>query len=217
MKTKVMIVEDQGLFRNLLQTSLASLPNLEVVGAVGDGNAAIRMAREKRPHVILMDIELGSDPDGIDAGHEIRKHLPNAGIVLLSIHRNKAFIDRLQAEQAGGWSYLLKDSVSNLDTLNRALEGSASGLMVLDPLLVESLKPKLSTPLGALTPRQLDVLKLMAEGYSNAGIAEKLVIGEKSVENYINAIYQQLLSSRDEPRHLRVTATLYYLHNTQSI
>ena len=216
MKTKVMIVEDQGLFRNLLRTSLTSLPSMEVVGDVADGQSAIRMARDKKPHVVLMDIDLGDGLDGIEAGFEIRRYLPKVGIVLLSNHKNKAFIDRVQDEEAGGWSYLLKESIGDLEALTRALEGSASGLMVLDPQLVASLRPKSSTPLMNLTPRQLEVLELMAGGYSNAGIAKKMVLGEKSVENYINAIYQQLLTSREQPKHPRVTAVLLYLRNSQS-
>ena len=216
MKTKVMIVEDQGLFRNLLRTSLTSLPSMEVVGDVADGPSAIRLARDKKPHVVLMDIDLGDGLDGIEAGFEIRRYLPKVGIVLLSNHKNKAFIDRVQEGEAGGWSYLLKESIGDLEALTRALEGSASGLMVLDPLLVASLRPKSSTPLMNLTPRQLEVLELMAGGYSNAGIAKKMVLGEKSVENYINAIYQQLLTSREQPKHPRVTAVLLYLRNSQS-
>lgn len=95
MKTKVMIVEDQGLFRTLLRTSLTSLPRMEVVGDVADGPSAIRMARDKKPHVVLMDIDLGDGLDGIEAGFEIRRYLPKVGIVLLSNHKNKAFIDRV--------------------------------------------------------------------------------------------------------------------------
>jgi DNA-binding NarL/FixJ family response regulator len=135
---KVMIVEDEGLFRDMLKISLSPVPNLDVVGAVGDGNAAIESASRLDPDVILMDIELGSDPNGINAGRAIKSENPDTGIVILSSHRERQYISLIAVEESSGWSYLLKQSVSDAGALARAIEGAASGLVVMDPAVVNS-------------------------------------------------------------------------------
>jgi DNA-binding NarL/FixJ family response regulator len=108
---------------------------------------------------------------------------------------------------------LLRQSVTDVATLVRAIDGAAMGLVVLDPLVVESLGRR-ETRLSALTRRQLEVLSLMAKGYNNAAIARALVLEEKSVENHINAIFGQLNLSRDNAAHPRVKAVLLYLQET---
>lgn len=210
---KVMIVEDEGLFRDMLKISLSSVPNLDVVGAVGDGNAAIESASRLDPDVILMDIELGSDPNGINAGRAIKSENPDTGIVILSSHRERQYISLIAVEESSGWSYLLKQSVSDAGALARAIEGAASGLVVMDPAVVNSMKPRKGSITAGLTPRQQEVLTMMAQGYNNAAIAEKLVLGTKSVENYINAIYQELNLSHNGPLHPRVQAVLSYIRD----
>src|SRR3990172_9072254 len=119
----------------------------------------------------------------------------------------------LPAFRAAGWSYLLRQSISDISTLVRAIDGAAMGLVVLDPLVVESLGRR-ETRLSALTKRQLEVLSLMAKGHNNAAIARSLVLEEKSVENHINAIFGQLNLSRDNSAHPRVKAVLLYLQET---
>ncbi|MDP3064750.1 MAG: response regulator transcription factor [Chloroflexota bacterium] len=214
-KTRVLICEDQGLFRDMLRLTLSAQPRIDVVGAVGDGVSAVRLARELKPDVVLMDIELGSEPDGIAAGRQIRQTAPKTGIVILSMHKDKEYIFAIPMAQASGWSYLLKQSVSDVGALVRAIEGSASGLMVLDPAIVDGLKPVVGSRLSRLTQRQREVLELIAQGYNNSTIAEKLVLNEKSVENYINALYQELDIHRGEPVHPRVKAVLLYLEESQ--
>lgn len=215
MSTKVLICEDQGLFRDMLQVSLSHQPGVEVVGAVANGTDAISMTRELVPHVILMDIELGTEPNGIETGTLIKQENPSVGIVLLSIHKEREYLNAIPINESGGWSYLWKHSVSDLSTLTRAVEGTAAGLTVMDPSVVSALKPTPSTILDNLTARQLEVLQLMAQGYSNSGIAQNLVLEEKSVENYINVIYQQLQITHEDTIHSRVKAVLLYLANTQ--
>ena len=185
---KVMIVEDEGLFRDMLKISLSAFPQMEVVEAVANGDEALRAARELHPDVVLMDIELGCEPNGIETGHLIREESPKTGIVILSVHKDKEYISSLSLSEASGWSYLLKQSVGDTSALGRAIEGSASGFVVLDPEVVNGLRPRQGTFAARLTPRQQEVLSLMAQGYNNAAIAERLVLGHKSVENYINAI-----------------------------
>ena len=209
----VLIVEDEGLFRDMLKISLSSFTNLNVVGAVGSGNEAMQFAKESAPDVILMDIELGTEPNGIETGRLIRTENPKVGIVILSFHKDKEYISSLPPGEASGWSYLLKQSVGDTSALGRAIEGSASGFVVLDPEVVMGLKPKQGSAIAALTPRQQEVLSLMAQGY-NSAIAEKLVLGSKSVENYINAIYQELNASQTDEVHPRVFAVLSYIRDS---
>jgi DNA-binding NarL/FixJ family response regulator len=209
-----MIVEDEGLFRDMLKISLGSVPNLEVVEAVSDGNAAIDAADRLHPDVILMDIELGSDPNGIAAGRAIKQEHPEIGIVILSSHRERQYLSLISADESSGWSYLLKQSVSDAGALARAVQGAASGLVVMDPTVVNSMKPRKGSVTAGLTPRQQEVLTMMAQGYNNAAIADKLVLGTKSVENYINAIYQELNLSHNGPLHPRVQAVLTYIKDS---
>ena len=213
---KIMIVEDEGLFRDMLKISLSSFPSLEVVDAVSSGEAALRSFRELQPDVVLMDIELGSEPNGIDTGRAIREENPKVGIVILSVHKDKEYISSLSLEEAPGWSYILKQSVGDTAALGRAIEGSASGFVVSDPAVVNGLKPRQGSFSARLTPRQQEVLSLMAQGYNNAAIAEKLVLGHKSVENYINAIYQELNLSQSARVHPRVSAVLSYTQDSYS-
>lgn len=211
---KIMIVEDEGLFRDMLKISLGSVPNMEVVEAVSDGNRAIETADRLHPDVILMDIELGSEPNGIAAGRAIKQEHPEIGIVILSSHRERQYLNLVAAEESSGWSYLLKQSVSDAGALARAVEGAASGLIVMDPTVVNSMKPRKGSLTAGLTPRQQEVLSMMAQGYNNAAIADKLVLGTKSVENYINAIYQELSLSHNGPLHPRVQAVLNYIKDS---
>jgi len=214
---KVMIVEDEGLFRDMLKITLSSVPNLEIVEAVADGNAAIEAANRLSPDVILMDIELGSDPNGIAAGRIIKEQHPDIGIVILSSHRERQYVNLISTEEASGWSYLLKQSVGDAGSLARAIEGAASGLVVMDPAVVNSLKPRKGSLTAGLTRRQQEVLNMMAQGYNNSAIADRLVLGTKSVENYINAIYQELNLGHSGPLHPRVQAVLTYLRDSTKI
>ena len=213
---KVMIVEDEGLFRDMLKISLSSFPNLEIVDAVSSGEAALRASKELSPDVVLMDIELGSEPNGIATAKMIREANPKTGIVILSVHKDKEYISSLSMDEAAGWSYVLKQSVGDTSALGRAIEGSASGFVVLDPEVVVGLKPRQGSFSSRLTPRQQEVLALMAQGYNNAAIANKLVLGHKSVENYINAIYQELNLSQSGRVHPRVSAVLSYIQDSYS-
>ena len=212
---RIMIVEDEGLFRDMLRLSLSNHPGLTVVGAAADGTTALLLARELSPDVILMDIELGEGPNGIETGLKIREEQPDAGIVILSLHSDMEYITSLPLAQLGGWSYLKKQSVADLEALTRAVEGAAAGLMVLDPSLVNALRPKPKSSMEALTPRQREVIQLMAQGFSNPAIADRLMLGIKSVENYINAIYQHLGVGQNEPVHPRVKAVLLYLQESR--
>ena len=187
-----------------------------MVDAVGSGAEALKVYRDLQPDVILMDIELGDEPNGIQTGRMIREENPKVGIVILSMHKDKEYLGSLSMEEASGWSYIFKQSVGDTSALGRAIEGSAAGFVVLDPEVVIGLKPKQGSFSARLTPRQQQVLSLMAQGFNNAAIAEKLVLGPKSVENYINAIYQELNLSPTDRIHPRVYAVLSYIQDSYS-
>jgi DNA-binding NarL/FixJ family response regulator len=115
-----------------------------------------------------------------------------------------------------GWSYLLKQTVPDVATVARAIQSSIDGMVMLDPGVVASLRPRASTALARLTPRQLEVLRLIAQGFNNAAIAERLVLAEKSVETYINAVYQELGLSGEPGVHARVKAAILFLEESQN-
>jgi DNA-binding NarL/FixJ family response regulator len=163
------------------------------------------------PDVVLQDIELGSGPDGITTGHIIQEAHSNVGVIILSGHKKREYINLVVQEGRSSWSYLLKQSVNDVVSLGRAIRGAASGLVVIDPAIVNGLKPIRGSIIAGLSPRQQEVLALMAQGYSNSAIAEKLVISIKSVENYVNVIYQELHLSANGPLHPRVQAVLEYI------
>ena len=214
-RVRILIVEDDALFRDLLHVFLAGEATMEIVGVARDGETAVEMARELRPKVVIMDIELPGQLNGIDAGREIQLENPNTGILVLSAHKDRRYLHSVPLGQAPGWSYLLKQSVTDTGALVRAIEGSARGLVVLDPQVVAELRPREDSRLASLTPRQLEVLELMAQGYNNPAIAARLHLGDKSVQNYVNVIFQALQLSGEREIHARVRATLIYIAETR--
>ena len=216
-KIRVLIVDDERFFAEMLNRSLAGEANIEVVGVAHDARAALEMEAQHDPDAILMDIELPGDMDGIEAAVQIKRTKPGTGIVILSAHNERRYVTSLPLENTSGWAYLLKQTVPDVSAVVRAIEGSINGMMVLDPAVVMNLQPRQGSAVARLTNRQRQVLELIAQGYNNAAIAGELVLTEKSVETYINAIYQELGVSREQGIHSRVTATLAYLNDTQSL
>ncbi|MDP6455091.1 MAG: response regulator transcription factor [SAR202 cluster bacterium] len=216
-KIRVLIVDDERFFAEMLNRSLEGEANIEVVGVAHDARAALEMEDQHDPDAILMDIELPGDMDGIEAAVQIKRAKPGTGIVILSAHNERRYVTSLPLESTSGWAYLLKQTVPDVSAVVRAIEGSMNGMMVLDPAVVMNLQPRQGSAVARLTNRQRQVLELIAQGYNNAAIAGELVLTEKSVETYINAIYQELGVSREQGIHSRVTATLAYLNDTQSL
>jgi len=209
-------VDDEPLFRELLCRTLSAEQGLQVVGVAGDGETAIRLAKQEKPDVVIMDIELPGKLDGIEAALQIKKERPQTGIVILSVHSERRYVTSLPLETMQGWAYLLKQTAPDLATLVRAIQGSKAGMVVLDPAVVSNLRPKQGSALARLNPRHQEVLELLAQGYSNAAIAQLLNLSRKSVETYINAIYQELHLSHEQGIHARVKATLLYLEGSRS-
>ncbi|MGH2457312.1 MAG: response regulator [Chloroflexota bacterium] len=215
-KTNVVIVEDESLYRDLLRLALSQHPQLEVVGTFADGPSALAAMANLDARVAILDIDLRSALNGVQVGLMLRQRWPHLGIVLLSNHGDPQFIASLPAEVIPGWSYLLKKSVSDVTALQRAIEGATVGLVVLDPRLATGMRPRVGGVLSRLTPRQQEILALIAQGFTNAAIAQQLTLSEKSVENQINLLYQQLEVDRGHGAlHPRVKAVLTYLNESR--
>ena len=213
---RVALVEDEPLYRDLLSQYLARHPKLEVVGAYADAESALDQLPELNPGVVTLDIELPGKLDGIQLGLSLRRHLPRVGIVLLSNHADPRFLSAVPKQSLSGWSYLLKKSVADVQTLERAVEGAARGEVTLDPTVVAGMRPRSGSKVDKLTPRQRDVIGLVAQGLTNAAIAERLVLAEKSVENQLTAIYGELgIDRREDAVHPRVSAVLAYLQESR--
>ncbi|TET74190.1 MAG: response regulator transcription factor [Dehalococcoidia bacterium] len=214
--TRVIIVDDEALFRELLSRTLSAEPGLEGVGVAEDGETAIRRAIDERPDVVLMDIELPGELDGIEAALQIKKERPETGVVILSVHSERRYVTSLPLEDIQGWAYLLKQTVPDLATVVRAIQVSKAGMVMLDPAVMAGLRPRQGSAVARLNPRHQEVLELLAQGYSNAAIAQRLRLSRKSVETYINAIYQELHLSHEPDIHARVKATILYLESSKS-
>jgi DNA-binding NarL/FixJ family response regulator len=206
----VAVVEDEPLVLDLLRVALQQHPGLEVVGIFSQGEPALQHIPVLQPQVAVLDIELGRGLSGIQLGLLLREQLPTLGIVLLSNHWVPHFLATLTPDLLAGWCYLLKRSVADVDTLARAIEGAAAGLVVLDPYVVARRRPRPGGGLAGLTPRQQEVLALIAQGFTNAAIAQRLGLAPSTVENQLNQIYQEL-GLAEPDFNPRVRAALLYL------
>ncbi len=162
--TRVLIVEDEALCREMLSRTLAAEPGLEVVGVATEGKDAVRLAAELSPDAVIMDIALPGGMDGIDAALQIKAQRKETGIVILSVHKDRRYVSSLPLSESPGWAYLLKQTVPDLSSVMRAIQGSVDGLVVLDPAVVETLQPRSGSPAARLTPRHRQVLELIAQG-----------------------------------------------------
>jgi len=208
--TKVLIVDDQRIFRVMLREILSTVPEFELLGEAANGLEAIDMAKVLRPEVVLMDIELDSDMNGIQAGHAIKALRPATGIVLFSNHKVTDYI-----VNGSGWSYLLKNNVGDLDILIRAINGAAWGMVAIDPELTKAMKPRPTTPLLRLSPEPAKILELMTQGYGNSAIAKGLLINERAVEEWQDVIFHDLGIEHEEGIDPRLKAVSAYLSQTK--
>ncbi len=211
---KAVVVEDEGLFRDLLTTCLAQRGHMDVLAGFGDTDSALAQIPMLGPDVALLDIDLPGSVDGVGLGLELRKLMPALGIVLLSNHALPQLLTSLPREAVAGWSYLIKRSVGDVATLIRAVTGAISGLVTIDSSLVSGGPAREGSPLQRLTRRQREVLDLIAQGYTNAAIADALVVSEKSVEKHISSLYLELgINREDAALQPRVQAVLTYLRD----
>ena len=212
---RVLIVEDEGLFRDMLGATLSSQPNIQIVGSASNGPDAIDLATKLRPEVVVTDIDLGDGPNGIEVGMLIKSKPPYPGIVILSAHKDRQYVANLNLAQASGWSYLLKRNVKDTEALMRAIRGAALGLMTVDREVLEELAPRPETAVGVLTDRQLNVLKLVAQAYTDAEVGEALGLEATYAREEVSGVFKALDLAEDEPAVARVRAVLLYVEETK--
>ncbi|MYT75472.1 MULTISPECIES: response regulator transcription factor [unclassified Streptomyces] len=210
----MIVAEDSALLRQGIVRLLTD-EGIEVAADCGDTAPLLALVAEHTPDAVLLDIRMPPThtDEGLLAAAAIRAAHPGTGVLLLSQYVETTSTVQALAQHPQGFGYLLKERVADIDELSDALKRVAAGETVLDPLVVSRLMeaPRLPGPLDELTGRERDVLALMAEGRSNEAIAQKLVIGGKTVETHVRNIFGKLRLEPDLLEHRRVMAVLTYL------
>jgi len=209
---RVVLAEDSVLLREGL-VRLLEEAGCQVVAAVGDGPALVTAVAEHTPDISVVDIRMPPThtDEGLRAAVHIRRDQPGAKILVLSQYVEVSYAGDLFADRDGGVGYLLKDRVVDVDELTDALRRVAAGGTVLDPQVVSELFAARRDPLATLTPREREVLGLMAQGCTNTEICRRLVVSEGAVEKHIGNIFGKLGLAPSESEHRRVMAVLTYL------
>ena len=211
--SRVVVADDDVLLREGI-VSLLTGAGFDVIGEVGDASALARVVREQVPDLVIVDIRMPPTHtwEGLDAAREIRAEFPQIGILVLSAHVE---VDRALdlLEDGRGVGYLLKSRVMKANDVVDALQRISEGGSVVDPALVQELvaQRQRDDPLEELTPREREVLALVAEGHSNLGIAARLVVTEGAVEKHVRSILGKLRLPVTEDSHRRVLAVLIFL------
>jgi DNA-binding NarL/FixJ family response regulator len=208
---RVVIVEDLALLREGLVRLLEDAGHV-VIAAVEDGSGLLRVAVTERPDVAVVDVRLPPSfrDEGLRAAIEARRRVPGLPVLVLSQYVEQTYASELLADGVGGVGYLLKERVADTRDFVAAVERVAEGGTALDPEVVRQLVARRG-PLSELTPREREVLGLMAEGRSNAAIAAELVISESAVEKHMSRIFEKLGLPPSDSDHRRVLAVLAYL------
>jgi len=213
--TRVIVADDDVLLREGL-ASLLERNNLVVVGQAGDGTELLSLVREHTPDLVLVDIRMPPthSTEGLEAAGVIREEFPEMGILVLSAHvEMEHAMELLSSGQRTG--YLLKSRVTNVEEFIETVERISRGGSVVDPGLVQELVAarRVDDPLDELTPREREVLSLMAEGRSNAGIARRLWVTGGTVEKHVHSILAKLRLPETDDDHRRVLAVVTFLES----
>jgi DNA-binding NarL/FixJ family response regulator len=216
---RIVVAEDNYLVREGVVRLLETADDLEVIGASEDLAGLLAMVDADVPDVVLTDIRMpptGTD-EGLQAASEIHDRHPEVGVVVLSQYVEPGYALALLEHGSSGRAYLLKERVSDVDQLLRAIREVAAGGSVIDPQVVEALVEARKRPRDSamqhLTPRECEVLGEMAQGRNNAGVAGALGLSERAVEKHINSVFSKLGLSQEPDVHRRVKAVLLYLAN----
>jgi DNA-binding NarL/FixJ family response regulator len=211
---RVVVADDAVLLREGIVRLLDEW-GFEVVGQAGDADDLLRKVGAHKPDVAIVDIRMPptNTDDGLRAALEIRSRHPETGVLVLSQYVEEGYALDLVGDSAGGVGYLLKDRVADVERFVDAVRRVADGGSALDPEVVSQLlgRARREDPLAELTPREREVLELMAEGRSNAAIAEQLVVTERAVEKHVTSIFTKLDLTPAPEDHRRVLAVLAFL------
>jgi DNA-binding NarL/FixJ family response regulator len=211
---RVVVADDAVLLREGLIRLLAE-DGHQVVAAVGDGQALVEAVLRHRPDVSVVDVRMPPTytDEGLRAAIAARSQLPGAPVLVLSQYVEASYAGDLLADGAGAVGYLLKDRVARVEEFLDALNRVAHGAAVLDPQVIAQLlaRQRSDDALAALTGRERQLLALMAEGYSNTAIAQRLVLSASAVEKHISNVFAKLGLPPDDAQHRRVLAVLAYL------
>jgi DNA-binding NarL/FixJ family response regulator len=201
---RIALADDSLLLREGLQLLLTEAGH-EVVAAVGDGPSFVEAALSLRPDLALVDVRMppSHTDEGLRAAVEVRRTWPTARLIVLSQYVELSYAEELLATGDGGTGYLLKDRVSDIDEFLDSVRRVAAGGTVLDPQVVTQLMRRSRDPLSGLTPRETEVLALMAQGMSNASIAEAMVVSPGAVEKHTQRIFGKLGLLPDDTAHRR--------------
>jgi len=217
---KVLVADDSYLIREAMREVLGGLDPVQLVDTFADGDALLAAVDANPPDVVITDIRMppAGDDEGIRIARRLRETHPNVSVIVLSQYAGAGYALALLEDGAEGRGYLLKERVHDRNELLAAIEVVAQGGTTIDPSLIQELlaadRMRHSSPLDDLTPREREVLAEMAEGRSNASIAESLVLTKRAVEKHVGAIFQKLCLEDDEVVSRRVTAVLMYLAAT---
>ncbi|HEX5610692.1 MAG TPA: response regulator transcription factor [Solirubrobacterales bacterium] len=213
---RVVVADDSTLLREGV-VRLLEESGIEVVGQAGDAEELMRKVRAHKPDVAVVDVRMPPThtDEGLRAAREIRAELPEVAVLVLSQYVEVAYARELLAESAEGLGYLLKDRVADVAALGDAVRRVGEGGSALDPEVVSQMlgRRRADDPLEQLTPREREVLGLMAEGRSNAAIAAELVVTERAVEKHVTGIFSKLDLPASGDGHRRVLAVLRFLED----
>jgi DNA-binding NarL/FixJ family response regulator len=218
---RVVFAEDNYLVREGTAALLQNTGSVDLVGTAASFDELLEQVEETRPEAVLTDIRMPptNSTEGIDAAKRIRQEHPDVGVVVLSQYAEEEYAYELLKDGAAGLGYLLKERVSDLDEVVRALNEVSKGGSVLDPKVVEALvsaKDKMAhSPLASVTDREREVLEQMAQGKNNASIAKTLFLTERAVEKHINSLFHKLGLTEEPEVHRRVMAVLAFLRERE--
>ena len=211
---RIVIAEDSTLLRDGL-TRMLSDQGHEVVGSVPDATRLAALVAQEAPDVVVLDVRMPPThtDEGIRAALELRARWPRLAVLVLSQYVEENYASELLSGDLGGVAYVLKDRVTDVGQFLEAVTRVAEGGTVIDPEVVSQLlaRTRRQEPLSDLSPREREVLELMAEGRSNAAIASKLVVTQRAVEKHVHSIFSKLRLPPVETDHRRVLAVLRYL------
>ena len=212
-KVRVVVADDSVLLREGI-VRLLEQAGFDVVGQADNPDDLVRRVGFAKPDVVIIDIRMPPSftDEGLQAAAQIRERHPQVGVLVLSQYVEPGYATALLSERTEGTGYLLKDTVANVEEFTDAVRRVAAGGSALDPAVVSMLvgRPRVDDPLSALTPREREVLELMAEGLSNRGIASRLVVTERAVEKHVTNIFAKLglMATVEDHRRVRAVLTL---------